>query len=142
MKACSHDGLTVVDGERFAVIAPTGLTDYRSQSRMRGDCLFYEEKVETTAEEKVAKSVRRRVLHLMITPPLPHCACSGSSRRASDPLSPIPEPIRRKDRPSKPNGLTKQTYSANAYVTHDGIPKKWHLVAYFRVCKALRSMKV
>lgn len=33
----------------------------RSQSKMRGDCLFYEEKIETTEEEKRAKTVRRFV---------------------------------------------------------------------------------
>lgn len=31
----------------------------RSQSRMRGDYLFYEEKIETTPEEKEAKAARR-----------------------------------------------------------------------------------
>lgn len=37
--------------------------DYRrrSQSRMRGDYLFYEEKIETTPEEKEAKAARRYV---------------------------------------------------------------------------------
>lgn len=34
---------------------------YRSQSRMRGDYLFYEEKVETTQDEKDAKAARRYV---------------------------------------------------------------------------------
>ena len=33
----------------------------RSQSRMRGDYLFYEEKIETTPEEKEAKAARRCV---------------------------------------------------------------------------------
>lgn len=33
----------------------------RSQSRMKGDYLFYEEKVETTQEEKEAKAARRFV---------------------------------------------------------------------------------
>lgn len=40
----------------------------RSQSRMKGDYLFYEEKVETTQEEKEAKAARRfvaRLLHLL-----------------------------------------------------------------------------
>lgn len=32
---------------------------YRSQSRMRGDYLFYDEKVETTQEERDAKAARR-----------------------------------------------------------------------------------
>lgn len=31
----------------------------RSQSRMRGECLFYEEKMETTQEEKNAKAALR-----------------------------------------------------------------------------------
>jgi hypothetical protein len=33
----------------------------RSQSRMRGDYLFYEEKVETTQEEREVKAARRYV---------------------------------------------------------------------------------
>lgn len=33
----------------------------RSQSRMRGDYLFYEEKIETTQEERDAKAARRYV---------------------------------------------------------------------------------
>lgn len=33
----------------------------RSQSRMRGDYLYYEEKIETTQEEKDAKAARRFV---------------------------------------------------------------------------------
>ncbi|KAL0952987.1 hypothetical protein HGRIS_007198 [Hohenbuehelia grisea] len=82
-----------------------------SQSRMRGDYLFYEEKVETTQEEKDAKAARR-------------------ARRASDPSAIIPTPTRRKDRPSKPNGLTKQTYSALVHLPGSP-PKKWHVVAYF-----------
>lgn len=36
--------------------------DLRSQSRMRGDYLFYEEKVETTQEERDAKAARRFAL--------------------------------------------------------------------------------
>lgn len=35
------------------------LLHFRSQSRMRGDYLFYEEKVETTQEERDAKAARR-----------------------------------------------------------------------------------
>lgn len=83
-----------------------------SQSRMRGDYLFYEEKVETTQEEKDAKAARR-------------------ARRASDPTAAIPPPTRRKDRPAKPNGLTKQTYSAVMQLPGETKPKKWHVVAYF-----------
>ena len=36
----------------------------RSQSRMKGEYLFYEEKVETTEEEKQAKAARRFVFRL------------------------------------------------------------------------------
>ena len=35
------------------------ITLARSQSRMRGDFLFYEEKIETTQEEREAKAARR-----------------------------------------------------------------------------------
>ncbi|ESK86504.1 hypothetical protein Moror_9855 [Moniliophthora roreri MCA 2997] len=83
-----------------------------SQSRMRGDYLFYEEKVETTQEEKDAKAARR-------------------ARRASDPTAVLPPPTRRKDRPSKPNGLTKQTYSAIVHLPGSTETRKWHVVAYF-----------
>ena len=54
------------DGRRWFVI-PLLPTDFahclatRSQSRMRGDYLFYEEKIETTPEEKEAKAARRCV---------------------------------------------------------------------------------
>lgn len=81
-----------------------------SQSRMRGDYLFYEEKIETTPEEKAAKAARR-------------------ARRTLDPLSYQPAPTRQ-DRPSKPDGLTKQTYSTHVY-TSQSEPRKWHIVAYF-----------
>ncbi|KAJ3758547.1 Gti1/Pac2 family-domain-containing protein [Lentinula raphanica] len=83
-----------------------------SQSRMRGDYLFYEEKVETTVAEKEAKAARR-------------------ARRASDPSAIIPPPIRRKDRPTKPDGLTKQTYSALVHLPGTNETRKWHVVAYF-----------
>ncbi|TEB20451.1 hypothetical protein FA13DRAFT_1742925 [Coprinellus micaceus] len=83
-----------------------------SQSRMRGDYLFYEEKIETTQDERDAKAARR--------------AC-----RAADPNAVVPPPIRRKDRPSKPNGLTKQTYSVTVHLPGSGQPRKWHVVAYF-----------
>ncbi|KAF8805002.1 hypothetical protein BYT27DRAFT_7169748 [Phlegmacium glaucopus] len=83
-----------------------------SQSRMKGDFLFYEEKIETTQEEREAKAARR-------------------AHKASDPNAIIQPPMRRKDRPSKPNGLIKQTYSVSAHLP--GMPpnKKWHIVAYF-----------
>ncbi|KAF8917265.1 Gti1/Pac2 family-domain-containing protein [Mucidula mucida] len=83
-----------------------------SQSRMRGDFLFYEEKVETTQDERDAKAARR-------------------AKRAADPTAVIPPPTRRKDRPSKPNGLTKQTYSALVYLPGVKEGRKWHVVAYF-----------
>ncbi|CAA7263930.1 unnamed protein product [Cyclocybe aegerita] len=83
-----------------------------SQSRMRGDYLFYEEKIETTQEERDAKAARR-------------------ARRASDPNAVVPPPIRRKDRPTKPNGLTKQTYSVTVNLPGAPEPRKWHVVAYF-----------
>lgn len=83
-----------------------------SQSRMRGDYLFYEEKVEITPEEKDAKAARR-------------------ARKTLDPFSYQPAPIRRQDRPSKPDGLTKQTYSIQVQTSSYEPPKKWHIVAYF-----------
>ncbi|OSC98351.1 hypothetical protein PYCCODRAFT_1375383 [Trametes coccinea BRFM310] len=83
-----------------------------SQSRMRGDYLFYEEKIETTPEEKEAKAARR-------------------ARRTLDPFAAPPAPIRRQDRPSKPDGLTKQTYSTHVHIRRGEPPRKWHIVAYF-----------
>ncbi|KAH7882567.1 Gti1/Pac2 family-domain-containing protein [Phlebopus sp. FC_14] len=83
-----------------------------SQSRMRGDYLFYEEKMETTQEEKDAKAALR-------------------ARRAVDPHAIVPPTNRRKDRPNRPNGLTKQTYSALVYLPGSSHPRKWHVVAYF-----------
>lgn len=83
-----------------------------SQSRMRGDFLFYEEKIETTQEEREAKAARR-------------------AHKASDPNAFIQPPIRRKDRPAKPNGLIKQTYSVSVHLPGMAPNKKWHAVAYF-----------
>ncbi|EMD32701.1 hypothetical protein CERSUDRAFT_68437 [Gelatoporia subvermispora B] len=83
-----------------------------SQSRMRGDYLYYEEKIETTSEEKEAKAARR-------------------ARRTLDPFAYQPTPTRRQDRPSKPDGLTKQTYSTHVRVHPSEPPRKWHIVAYF-----------
>ncbi|KAH9974218.1 Gti1/Pac2 family-domain-containing protein [Russula compacta] len=83
-----------------------------SQSRMRGDYLFYEEKLEATQEERDLKAARR-------------------ARRALDPLSVPPLTNRRQDRPSKPNGLTKQTFSTQVYLPGANAPRKWHIVAYF-----------
>ncbi|KAH9958119.1 hypothetical protein BC827DRAFT_1261370 [Russula dissimulans] len=84
----------------------------RSQSRMRGDYLFYEEKLEATQEERDIKAARR-------------------ARRALNPLSVPPLTNRRQDRPSKPNGLTKQTFSTQVYLPGASAPRKWHIVAYF-----------
>ncbi|KAG9310830.1 Gti1/Pac2 family-domain-containing protein [Chiua virens] len=84
-----------------------------SQSRMRGDYLFYEEKMETTQEEKDAKAALRAL-------------------RVTDPLAAAPPTNRRKDRPNRPNGLTKQTYSALVYLPGSSHPRKWHVVAYFK----------
>jgi len=55
------------------------------------------------------------------------------ARRASDPGAILPPSTRRKDRPSKPGGLTKQTYSATVNLPGSPEPRKWHLVAYFSV---------
>ncbi|KAF8439743.1 Gti1/Pac2 family-domain-containing protein [Boletus edulis BED1] len=90
-----------------------------SQSRMRGDYLFYEEKMEPTQEEKDAKVALR-------------------ARRATDPLAAAPSVNRRKDRPNRPNGLTKQTYSALVHLPGSSHPRKWHVVAYFTVDDYLR----
>lgn len=103
----------------------------RSQSRMRGDYLFYEEKVETTQEEKDAKAARRCVFLWSIVFLSDRHDISAS--RASDPSAIIPTATRRKDRPSKPNGLTKQTYSAVVHLPGSRSPRKWHVVAYFSV---------
>ncbi|KAI0338660.1 hypothetical protein BDW22DRAFT_1432454 [Trametopsis cervina] len=83
-----------------------------SQSRMRGDYLFYEEKMEITPEERDAKAARR-------------------AKKTLDPFSYQPAPVRRQDRPSKPDGLTKQTYSIQVQTSTYEPPKKWHIVAYF-----------
>jgi hypothetical protein len=56
------------------------------------------------------------------------------ARRALDPLSVPPLTNRRQDRPSKPNGLTKQTFSTQVYLPGAHAPRKWHIVAYFSVC--------
>ncbi|KAG8812269.1 hypothetical protein FRC17_002108, partial [Serendipita sp. 399] len=111
-----------------------------SQSRMREPFLFYEEKIQTTPEEKQAKADRRA-----------RKASGSDSPQAINTL----QPIRRQDRPTKPDGLTKQTYSSYVYLhpssssssspsasasspssttTGTGAepqPRKWHCVAYF-----------
>lgn len=58
----------------------------------------------------------------------------GRARRTLDPFAAPPAPIRRQDRPSKPDGLTKQTYSTHVYTRRGEPPRKWHVVAYFSVC--------
>ncbi|CAE6398945.1 unnamed protein product [Rhizoctonia solani] len=85
-----------------------------SQSRMREPFLFYTENVMMTPEEKEAKAARR-------------------ARRPSDPRerSKAPQPFRRQDRPAKPDGLTKQTYSAWVTLPGTTTARKWHLTAYF-----------
>ncbi|KAJ7101529.1 Gti1/Pac2 family-domain-containing protein [Mycena belliarum] len=83
-----------------------------SQSRMRGDYLFYEEKIETTHEEKQAKAARR-------------------ASKASDFQATISAAPKRKDRPSKEGGLTKQTYSVTVHMPGTSNIRKWHIVAYF-----------
>lgn len=55
------------------------------------------------------------------------------ARRASDPTAVLPVPTRRKDRPSKLDGLTKQTYSVTVHLPGSSESRKWHLVAYFSV---------
>jgi len=83
-----------------------------SQSRMRGEYLFYEEKIETTPEEKQAKAARR-------------------ASKASDLQVTVSAPPKRKDRPSKADGLTKQTYSVTVHMPGTPCTRKWHIVAYF-----------
>ncbi|KAJ6565728.1 Gti1/Pac2 family-domain-containing protein [Mycena sp. CBHHK59/15] len=90
-----------------------------SQSRMRGDYLFYEEKIETTHEEKQAKAARR-------------------ASKASDSTKILPAPLKRKDRPSKVDGLTKQTYSVTVHMPGTSQTRKWHIVAYFSACDYTR----
>ena len=99
---------------------------------MRGDYLFYEEKIETTPEEKEAKAARRcaatHMSHAVLTPDK-----YIRARRTLDPFAAPPAPIRRQDRPSKPDGLTKQTYSTHVHTRRGEPPRKWHIVAYFSV---------
>lgn len=98
---------------------------------MRGDYLFYEEKVATTQDEKDAKAARRYIITLDSR--VGHFSYHARAHRAANPSAIIPPATRRKDRPSKLNGLTKQTYSAVVLVPGNPTPKKWHVVAYFMV---------
>ena len=99
---------------------------------MRGDYLFYEEKIETTPEEKEAKAARRCASWLQ-----PAWVLTADkyarARRTLDPFAAPPAPMRRQDRPSKPDGLTKQTYSTHVHTRRGEPPRKWHIVAYFSV---------
>jgi len=58
----SFAGQTGEDGSRQVISCMNFTVTFvcsRSQSRMRGDYLFYEEKMETTQEEKDAKAALR-----------------------------------------------------------------------------------
>ncbi|KAJ7131312.1 Gti1/Pac2 family-domain-containing protein [Mycena epipterygia] len=88
-----------------------------SQSKLRGDWLVYEEKIEATFAERQAKAARRAM-------------------KVSEPPQPIPAPPRRKDRPSKVGGLTKKTYSVTVQLPGTATTKKWHIVAYCSACDA------
>ncbi|KAJ6555229.1 Gti1/Pac2 family-domain-containing protein, partial [Mycena sp. CBHHK59/15] len=81
-----------------------------SQSRVRAECLFYEEKAEVTIEEREAKALRRA-----------HRICNPGSKVL---------PPSRNQRPSKCDGLTKQTYTFLVYLPGSYKPRKWHTVAY------------
>ena len=101
---------------------------------MRGDYLFYEEKLEATQEERDLKAARRCVFCLLYCPLfLISLWDVRRARRALDPLAVPPLTNRRQDRPSKPNGLTKQTFSTQVYLPGASAPRKWHIVAYFSV---------
>lgn len=80
---------------------------------MREPFLFYEEKVSTTPEEKHQKAVRRAR------------KASSASDSSSWDHNQAAQPIRRQDRPSKPDGLTKQTYSGQSpflSISHSTLP--------------------
>ncbi|KAJ6494257.1 Gti1/Pac2 family-domain-containing protein [Mycena sanguinolenta] len=81
-----------------------------SQSKVCAECLFYQEKVEVTEEEREAKALRR-------------------AKRICNPGTSIPPP-RRNQRPSKAGGLTKQTYSFHVRLPASWATHKWHVVAY------------
>ncbi|KAJ7103889.1 Gti1/Pac2 family-domain-containing protein [Mycena epipterygia] len=81
-----------------------------SQSKVCANCLFYEEKVDVTEEEREAKALRR-------------------ARRICNPGLDI-RPPRRNQRPSKSGGLTKQTYSFLVQLPGSCEARKWHIVAY------------
>ncbi|CAK5276856.1 unnamed protein product [Mycena citricolor] len=80
-----------------------------SQSRVLGECLLYEEKVEITEEEREAKAQRR-------------------VQRIVNPGLSVPPPSRNQ-RQSKSDGLTKESYSFFVQGPGD-LSRKWHVVAY------------
>ncbi|KAJ6540014.1 hypothetical protein DFH09DRAFT_1175871 [Mycena vulgaris] len=80
-----------------------------SQSKVFGEHLFYEEKVEVIEQEREAKAM--------------------SVQRICNPGTNIPPP-RRDQRPSKCGGLTKQTYSFLVRLPGSCESRKWHTVAY------------
>lgn len=68
MRTAWCDGRREDDGECGGIqCSPTAEILSRSQSKMRGDCLFYEEKIGTTEAEKQAKAVRRLVVQSSLT---------------------------------------------------------------------------
>jgi hypothetical protein len=99
---------------------------------MRGEYLFYEEKIETTHEEKQAKAIRRFVLPAPSVKFYSHPRTVSASK-ASEAMVNVPAPPKRKDRPSKVDGLTKQTYSVTVHIPGTSNTRKWHIVAYFAV---------
>ncbi|KAJ7131304.1 Gti1/Pac2 family-domain-containing protein [Mycena epipterygia] len=86
-----------------------------SKSKLRGDWLVYEEKIEATFAERQAKAARRAM-------------------KVSESPQPIPAPIRRKDRPCKVGGLIKKTYSVAVQLPGATATRKWHVVAYCSAC--------
>jgi hypothetical protein len=62
--------------------------------------------------------------------------------KALDPNAIIQPSTRRRDRPSKPNGLIKQTYSVSVHLPGLLLNKKWHVVAYFTVCTFKKIFKL
>ncbi|KAJ7197785.1 Gti1/Pac2 family-domain-containing protein [Mycena pura] len=81
-----------------------------SQSKVCADCLFYEEKVEFSAEEREAKATRR-------------------IQKICNPGTTISPPARNQ-RPSKTGGLTKRAYSFLVRLPGSRKARKWHVVAY------------
>ncbi|KAJ7625873.1 Gti1/Pac2 family-domain-containing protein [Roridomyces roridus] len=81
-----------------------------SQSKVCGDCLLYHEKVDITDQEREAKAKRR-------------------VERIFNPGTAIPPPPRNL-RPSKSDGLTKQTYSFLVQLPGSSHTRRWHTVSY------------